>query len=58
MNKVNPASVDNRRSNGMSKKPKEKLNIASARNKERKKDYLTFISKADLITLFDGAWSL
>lgn len=43
-NKVNPASVNNRRSIDMSKKPKEKVNEASARNKERRKDYLTFIS--------------
>ena len=46
VNDVNPASAaNNRHSNGMSKKPKEKVNAASARNKERRKDYLTFISK-------------
>lgn len=44
VNKVNPASANNR-SNGMSKKPEVKVNAASARNKERRKDYLTFISK-------------
>ncbi len=45
VNIVNPASVDNRRSIDMSKKPKEKVNAALARNKERRKDYLSFISK-------------
>lgn len=43
-NKVNPVSA-NRRSIDTSLKSKEKVNALSARNKERKKNYLTFISK-------------
>ena len=45
VNDVNPASAANRRSIDIAKKPTEKVNAASARNKERRKDYITFISK-------------